>query len=73
MGPRKCRVVWRQIPVLKMLLCRRAVLPAGLGLWTLDSVFWSAVFLRLAVLRKESGLRATSGSEQVGRSFREAE
>lgn len=73
MGPRKCRVIWRQIPVVKILLCRRAVLPAGIALGTLDSVFWSALLLRLAVLEKESGSRAASSSEQVGWSSREAE
>lgn len=66
-------MIWRQMPVAKILLCRRAVLPAGLGLETWDCVFWSALFLRLAVLKKESGSRAASGSQQAGRSFREAE
>lgn len=71
MGPRKCRVIWRQIPVVEILVCRRAVLPVGPGLGTCDSMFWSAVLLRLAVSEKESGSRAASGrSRLVGRSGR---
>lgn len=71
-------MIWRQMPVAKILWCCRAVLPAGLGLETWDCVFWSALFwsalfLRLAVLKKESGSRTASGSQQAGRSFREAE
>lgn len=68
MGPMKCRVIWRQIPVVEILVCRRVVLPVGPGLATWDSVFWSAVLLRLAALKKESGSRAASGrSRLVGR------
>lgn len=69
MGPMKCRVIWRQIPVVKILVQRRLVLPVGPGLATCDSVFRSAVLLRLAaLLKKESGSRAASGrSKLVGR------
>lgn len=59
--------------MVKILSCRRAVLPAGLGLWTLDLVFWSAVLLRLGMLKKESVRLASSSrvrSRLVGRSGR---
>ena len=71
MGPRKRRVIWQQVPVVKILLYCRAVLPAEFGLWTCDLVLGSALFLRLAVVKEESrrsqAREQRRGSEQVGR------